>query len=108
MRFDLLDGHEEAFDALVAETGALIGSEEPGTLAYVVHQEVDTPSVRVFYELYRDAAAFEAHETAPHVRRFLDERGAHLRSEPLVWRLSRTTGVVRSGPGGVDRQPGWG
>lgn len=99
VRFDLLDGHEGAFDALVAETVELIRSEEPGTLAYATHREADAPSVRIFYELYRDAAAFDAHEGAPHVRRFLAERGAHLRAEPQVWRVSPGPAVMRSGPG---------
>ena len=99
VRFDLRDGHEEAFDALVAETIERIRSEEPGTLAYVTHREEGSPSVRVFYELYRDAAAFDAHEDSPHVRRFLAERGAHLRAEPLVWRVSPGPAVMRSGPG---------
>lgn len=100
VRFDLLDGHERAFDALVVETVELIRSEEPGTLAYVTHRVPDAPSVRVFYELYRDAAAFQAHEDSPHVRRFLAERGDHLRTEPLVWRVSPGPAVMRSGPGG--------
>jgi len=32
----------------------------------------------LFYELYRDQAAFDAHEQQPHVRRFLAEREQHL------------------------------
>jgi quinol monooxygenase YgiN len=33
------------------------------------------PRQRIFYELYRDRAAFDVHEQAPHTRRFLAERG---------------------------------
>lgn len=95
VRFELQDGHEDPFDALTAETVAAIRSEEPGTLAYVVHREPGSPGIRVFYELYRDEAAFAAHEAAAHVRRFLALRGQHLRREPQVWRLSPTGGVVR-------------
>jgi quinol monooxygenase YgiN len=36
------------------------------------------PRQRIFYELYRNRAAFEAHEQSPHTRRFLAER------EPLL------------------------
>lgn len=102
VRFELRDGHEDAFDALTAETLALIRAAEPATLAYVVHRDASTDRARVFYELYRDEAAFEAHEQAPHVRRFLAEREGHLAREPEVWRVAPTVGVVRPGadPGG--------
>jgi quinol monooxygenase YgiN len=64
----------EGFDRLVAETWPLIESREPGTLIYVVHRVKDAPLSRVFYELYRDRAAFDAHEEQLHVKRFLAER----------------------------------
>jgi len=96
VRFDLLDGHEEAFDALTAETVATIGAGEPGTLAYIVHTEPASPGIRVFYELYRDEAAFDAHEEGIHVRRFLSERGQHLRRDPEVWRVKPYGGVSRA------------
>ena len=32
----------------------------------------------MFYELYRDRAAFDEHEQQPHVRRFLIEREQHV------------------------------
>jgi quinol monooxygenase YgiN len=103
VRFELLDDHEGAFDALTAETVALIRIKEPGTLVYVVHRELGAPAVRVFYELYRDEAAFETHEAQPHVARFLAERGQHLRSDPEVWRVEPLGGVVRAeaDPGSV-------
>ncbi len=103
VRFELLDGHEEAFDALVARTVGGISSEEPGTLIYLTHIDdlthVDTreAQARVFYEMYRDREAFDAHEAMPHVRRFLEERSAHLREEPLVWRVALGAGVIREG-----------
>ncbi|HEV8626732.1 MAG TPA: putative quinol monooxygenase [Acidimicrobiia bacterium] len=99
VRFEVLAGHEDAFDVLTAQTVARIRSEEPGTLVYLTHREPGSSSVRVFYELYRDVAAFEEHETSEHVQRFLRERAAHLRSEPLVWRVAPQAGVVRDGAG---------
>lgn len=78
VRFKLKPGHEEAFDTLVKETLAGIEDREPGTLVYASHAVREAPHERLFYELYRDRAAFNAHEEQPHVRRFLDERGQHL------------------------------
>jgi quinol monooxygenase YgiN len=49
----------------------------------------------VFYELYENEAAFETHENQPHVRRFLNERRHHLRTEPEVWPVVPMDGVLR-------------
>jgi quinol monooxygenase YgiN len=86
-------GHEEAFDALTARALEGIRSLEPGTLAYVVHTSAEHPRRRVFYELYADRAAFEAHETFPHMRTFLDERPAHIDSVEVQF-LDATAGHV--------------
>ncbi|WP_042404688.1 putative quinol monooxygenase [Streptacidiphilus carbonis] len=63
----------DLFDALVARTIEGIRSEA-GTLVYAVHTPVNEPLVRVFYELYADRDAFEAHEAQPHTRHFLTAR----------------------------------
>ncbi len=97
VRFKLAPGHEEAFDRLVAVTVAQIAALEPETLVYVTHRDASSPDTRVFYELYADEAAFAAHESAPHTRRFLAERAAHLAAAPEVWRVSPGAGVVRPG-----------
>jgi quinol monooxygenase YgiN len=63
VRFELKDAAAaEAFDQLVAETTEHIRAAEPGTLMYVTHRVEDAPLSRVFYEIYTDRAAFEAHE----------------------------------------------
>ncbi len=67
----------QQFDALVARTLEGI-RREPGTLAYVVHVPTDDANARVFYELYADEAAFQAHEEQPHTRHFLKEREQYL------------------------------
>ncbi|GAA4899935.1 putative quinol monooxygenase [Streptomonospora salina] len=81
VRFTLKDEESASgFDALVAETLPQIREGEPGTLVYAVHRVEDKPLERYFYELYRDRAAFDAHEQQPHVKRFLDARGQYLAS----------------------------
>ena len=70
----------EGFDALVAETVPQIRQNEPGTLVYAVHTVEGKPLERIFYELYRDRAAFDAHEEQPHTRHFLAARGKFLDS----------------------------
>lgn len=68
------------FDELVAETVPLIREHEAGTVVYAVHTVEGKPLERIFYELYRDKAAFDAHEEQEHTRRFLDARGQFLAS----------------------------
>ncbi len=75
----------EAYDRLVAETAEGIRANEPGTLVYATHLVEGQLLQRIFYELYRDKAAFEAHEAAPHTRRYLAERDQYLASTEVDW-----------------------
>ena len=75
----------EAYDRLVAETIEAIKTGEPGTLVYATHTVQDQPLQRIFYELYRDKAAFEAHEASPATQRYLAERGQYLASTEVDW-----------------------
>lgn len=75
----------DAFDQLVGETIGKIETEEPGTLVYAVHRVDGQPLQRIFYELYRDRAAFDTHEEQEHVRRFLGAREALLASVEVDW-----------------------
>ncbi len=78
VRFDVQAGTEDAFDQLVAETTANIRAEEPGTVLYLCHRVQGEPGARVFYELYQDNEAFQAHEVAQHVKDF------HARRRPMM------------------------
>ncbi|MBU2665327.1 antibiotic biosynthesis monooxygenase [Actinoplanes bogorensis] len=79
VRFDCRDlDSAVTFDELTAEVVRAIAENEPGTLTYATHAVDGEPLARVFYEVYRDRDAFQAHETAEHVRRF------HARKEPLL------------------------
>jgi quinol monooxygenase YgiN len=78
VRFALKPETGDAFDRLTSETVDQIRAHEPGTLLYAVHRVESDPDARLFYELYRDRAAFDDHEAQPHTRRFLAERGRYL------------------------------
>jgi quinol monooxygenase YgiN len=80
VRFTVRPGSEAEFDDLVARTGTAIRASEPGTLVYACHHVEGAPRERIFYELYRDHAAFEDHERQEHVRHFLTAREALLES----------------------------
>ena len=79
VRFDVRDEESaRRFDDLTAAVVVEIGELEPGTLVYATHRLRDEPLARVFYEVYADEAAFQAHEEAPHVTAF------HARKDPLL------------------------
>lgn len=100
VRFELRDAEAAfAFDKLVAQTAEDIKKHEPGTLVYVVHSVPDEPNVRVFYELYADRAAFDAHETQPHTLHFLAEREQYIRGLEVTFLQTRRLGLRKPGPG---------
>jgi quinol monooxygenase YgiN len=80
VRFTLRPGSEQAFDRLTQETASGVREREYDTLIYACHVVQGNPLQRIFYELYRNKAAFERHEAQEHVRRFLAEREALLES----------------------------
>ena len=41
---------------------------EPGVKLFLVHRAVENPSQFLFYELFEDAAAFEAHQQTSHFK----------------------------------------
>lgn len=79
-RFTVREGAEAAFDRLADETVRQVHSKEPDTLVYACHHVQGAPQQRIFYELYRNRAAFDAHEDQNYVRTFLREREALLTS----------------------------
>jgi quinol monooxygenase YgiN len=96
VRFTVRPGSEEAFDTLTAATTAAIRASEPGTLVYACHRVDQAPRQRVFYELYRNRAAFDAHEGQPHVKHFLQAREALLEGVAVDF-LTLTGGKTPTG-----------
>jgi quinol monooxygenase YgiN len=72
--FTLLDDRVADFDRLAEETAEYIRTGEPDTLVYVIHLVPNAPLQRIFYEIYRDRAAFDSHESQPYMQRFVVER----------------------------------
>lgn len=80
-RFDLTPEGADAFDALAAWRISE-AAKEPGLVGYAVHRIDGEPLARVFYEVYRDRAAFLEHRATPQTARFLAEHAAHVRGAP--------------------------
>jgi quinol monooxygenase YgiN len=92
VRFDVRPGSEDAFDELVAHTTMHIRTKEPGTLLYLCHRMQGELSARIFYELYRDNDAFQAHEGAEHVKDFHAQRKPMMAGPERVEFLERLDG----------------
>ena len=72
--FTLLDDRVADFDRLAEQTAEEVRIGEPDTLVYVIHLVPNAPMQRIFYEIYRDRAAFDSHENQPYMQRFVAER----------------------------------
>jgi len=67
--------HKEKIEeakGFLKELADQVRREEPGTLAYVVHQRKDEPNAFVVYEKYESKEAFKAHQEnlGQHAARF--------------------------------------
>ncbi|WP_344950226.1 putative quinol monooxygenase [Actinomadura miaoliensis] len=76
--YTLLDGREEAFDRLADELVQAAIAAEPDTVIFACHEVVGAPTQRIFYQLFRDEAAFAAHRGQAHLRRFMAESRTHV------------------------------
>jgi quinol monooxygenase YgiN len=47
--------------------------KEPGCLQYIGHQSTEDPRKFLFYEQYKDEAAFQAHRDSPHYQKYVIE-----------------------------------
>ena len=72
--FTLLDDRVADFDRLAEQAAEEVRIGEPDTLVYVIHLVPNAPMQRIFYEIYRDRAAFDSHEAQPYMQRFVAER----------------------------------
>jgi quinol monooxygenase YgiN len=87
--FTLHQDRVAAFDRLAERTAEQVRNGEPGTLVYVIHLVPNAPLQRIFYEIYRDPAAFDSHESQPYMLRFAaDRRSCVLATNVIELRLT--------------------
>jgi quinol monooxygenase YgiN len=82
--YTLLDGHAEVFDRLAADVTRAVSESEPGTLVYACHIVDNAVNQRIFYQLFRDAAAVAEHTRQPHVQRFAGAARAHVAATNVI------------------------
>ncbi|MFI0405478.1 putative quinol monooxygenase [Actinomadura sp. 3N508] len=82
--YTLLDGREDAFDRLATDLVKAALAAEPDTVIFACHEVVGAPTQRIFYQLFRDEAAFAAHRKQPHLQRFLAESRTHVLATNVI------------------------
>src|SRR6201999_1388293 len=65
--YTLLEDKVADFDRAADEVAEQVRANEPDTLVYVIHTVPKAPMQRIFYEVYRDRAAWERHERQAYV-----------------------------------------
>jgi quinol monooxygenase YgiN len=67
-------GKGDALAALLKEQVAAVRKAEPGCLVYRPHRSTKDPDLFIFYEQYKDDAAFDHHRKAPHLAAYRERR----------------------------------
>ena len=67
-------GKGDALAALITEQTAAVLKAEPGCLVYRLHRSAKDPDLFLFYEVYRDEAALDAHRKSPHLAAYRERR----------------------------------
>ena len=80
-------GKEAEFEAAAKQMIATVKESEPGTLSYVLHKNTKDATEFVYYEVYQDQAAFDAHGKTDHMKKFGGTIGALLAGRPEITRL---------------------
>jgi quinol monooxygenase YgiN len=67
-------GKGDALATLLAEQAGVVRKAEPGCLVYRPHRSSKDPDLFLFYEMYKDDAAFDVHRKAPHLAAYRERR----------------------------------
>ena len=82
--YTLLEDKVADFDRAADEVAEQVRANEPDTLVYVIHTVPKAPMQRIFYEVYRDRAAFEQHEQQAYVKRFVTARRPYVLATNVI------------------------
>jgi quinol monooxygenase YgiN len=104
--FTLLDDRAADFDRFAEQAAEEVSTREPDTLVYVIHLVPNAPLQRIFYEIYRDRAAFDRHENQPYMQRFVaDRRACVLATNVIELRVKYAKVAPLPQPAGPPAQP---
>jgi quinol monooxygenase YgiN len=103
--YTLLDDKVADFDRIAEQAAEQVRANEPDTLVYVIHTVPKAPMQRIFYEIYRDRAAFERHEGQPYVKRFVTARRPCVLATNVIELRLKYAKISPLVQGGAQEQP---
>jgi quinol monooxygenase YgiN len=77
-------GKDAEFEAAAKQMIATVKESEPNTLAYVLHKNTKDATEFIYYEVYQDQAALDAHGKTDHMKAFGGKIGALLAGRPEI------------------------
>ena len=72
------------FERAILTNADAARTREPGCVRFDVSQKEDDPSQWLFYEVYKDSAAFETHRASPHFAAYQQVADRALLSKTLT------------------------
>lgn len=94
-RLTCQEGKEEEAMAFITEMTKEVEANEPGALAYIAHRSKDNPSEIVFFEVYKDAEALQAHGKTDHMQKMNKNFMNLFTPPPKIETLERFGGFSR-------------
>ncbi len=94
-KFKINTDKEAEAIATLKELCAAVEKNEPGVLIYLCHRAAKKPDELVFFEVYKDEAAYKAHGKTPHFAKLRNGLGTLFRLPLEVARLDRIAGFAR-------------
>ena len=95
-RFKVQAGKEEKALEQLRKMVSSVQAQEAGALAYLCHRSQDDPSEIVFFEMYADDAAFQAHGQTAHMGELRASFGELFDlSQVKIERLDQIAGFAR-------------
>ena len=82
--YTLLEDRVADFDRVAEQAAEQVRASEPDALVYVIHTVPKAPMQRIFYEVYRDRAAYEHHEQQSYVKRFVTARRPYVLATNVI------------------------
>ncbi|MCH7958957.1 MAG: antibiotic biosynthesis monooxygenase [Candidatus Hydrogenedentes bacterium] len=89
-----MDNEEGAIKAL-QDLAKGVEETEPGVLVYIAHRSKADPSEVVFFEVYADEAAVQAHQGTPHMNAMRAGFVDNFRPPLEIQQLDRVSGFTR-------------
>jgi quinol monooxygenase YgiN len=77
-------GKDAEFEAAAKQMIATVKESEPNTLTYILHKNTKDATEFVYYEVYQDQAALDAHGKTDHMKAFGGKIGALLAGRPEI------------------------